>query len=229
MGRRSATRKMGKTHWELREEKCPVRRLFDCDKHDDDITVNDCVQIRYNLETHQREAEFASITKCRGCTGAREVYVHYVKRDPVTKVMLTDEKGDHIFVQKTIKRPELALQVQLLEFGYSSLKNWDNLAPARVCDCDTRLEELSAHLTFDLPIVLEQTAWHPHVAGPCITDYTKRVTFERELTQGQLELFCEFLQKSDCPGWTGVHAGIPISRDDGAIVYQFTTTLDTSG
>ncbi len=74
----------------------------------------------------------------------------------------------------------------------------------------------------NIPAPTSDTGWSGRKAGRCITDYTRSLTFERELTAEELSALRAWLDGDRCPGNFGVHL-----RASGATVTA-TTTLDSS-
>lgn len=114
-----------------------------------------------------------------------------------------------------------ALWVQLwqtYEMGRTGL-DWDNaIVLPRTCSCE---EFLSQH-TMPTEIV-DDSEWVGTNISRTITDYNRFVTFDRELSGEELALVAMILERSKCPGWTGVKA-----KHEIAGTYRFMTTNDTS-
>lgn len=119
--------------------------------------------------------------------------------------------------------PGLAWRVALVQFGAIMCRHYDNDPPARTCDCETRLAMLDRHVA-ELPLV-QDSGWKttgglPHRG---ITDFGRTMRFARDLTPEETDLLREWLQRKDCPGWTGIRM-----RNCGDGEYGFTTTWDSS-
>ena len=73
--------------------------------------------------------------------------------------------------------------------------------------------------------VKKDTGWSdPIRGGRCIKDYSRKVTFSRDLDREELKKVCEIMQEKHCPGWTGV-SGYKVQDTE---VYSFSTTWDSS-
>lgn len=69
----------------------------------------------------------------------------------------------------------------------------------------------------------QDTGWIESPGGRCITDYHRRMLFERPLEPNELADVAEYLATNNCPGWTGIHVS-----ELGRAHYEFTTTWDSS-
>lgn len=87
-------------------------------------------------------------------------------------------------------------------------------------------EQLASHLStmFDFSITSD-TEWTSSRGGRCITDYSREITFSRELSSEELNLVKKTLAETDCPGWTGVSGYL---ADKEKMLYRFSTTWDSS-
>lgn len=124
---------------------------------------------------------------------------------------------------KTVEDPGLSWRIALVQFGHSTCRHYDNEPPSHACNCESRLAQLEVEIA-KLPLVKDggwgRAGGLPHRG---ITDYARTMEFSRDLTQEELGLLREWLQRKDCPGWTGVRAA---HYSEGQ--YGFTTTWDSS-
>jgi len=167
------------------------------------LSFNDVVRRERDPKTGQRRVFFPTLCVCSGCGGYSAVF----------------HSG------KTHKDPELAFQVALVQFGYSTIQHYDNDPPSHPCNCEQRLQELRKEVE-KLTIVTDG-GWNMNEATSRpirgIRDYDRVIQFERNLSSEELKTFGEFLQRDKCPGWTGIH-----SKHLGEGKYQFSTTWDSS-
>lgn len=146
---------------------------------------------------------FPMLCRCCACHGYTSTYSH-----------------DH----KENNDPNMAYYLALVEFGYSVCKRCDNYPPNHACDCDERFAYLKQVVSTikikkdSLWVFNEQTS-RPHRG---LRDYSRKIEFEKDLTKDEMELFKEYLQKDNCPGWT------PIWFKKDGKVYTFSTTWDSS-
>jgi len=134
---------------------------------------------------------------------------------------------------KPLNNAVLNAYLATIQFGAGSLKNYDNPIPVfRPDDSQERIVTIQHALgEADLRVV-EDTGWKGASFNSCITDYKRVVQFNRDPEKQELELFRELLQLDQCPGWTGVRIQRQSPNDppqEGWTVFQFTTTMDSSG
>lgn len=124
---------------------------------------------------------------------------------------------------KTVRDPEGAWLMALVQFGYSTCQHFDNLPPSHPCFCEEALDELRS--PFESLPWIDCGAWKvcgglPHRG---ITDYERTLHLERDLTDDEKTTVTQYLQMNKCPGWTGVRL---IWTSPGR--YRATTTWDSS-
>ena len=163
---------------------------------------DDGSEVRSALKLDAKWGVFPTLTVCSGCGG----YVSAARG--------MDEKG---------KDPKLAWRVALVQFGDSTCKNYDNAPPSHACNCAERVAELDKEIAA-LPLV-KDSGWGkagglPHRG---ITDFARNMKFSRDLETEEMNTLREWLQRKECPGWTGV-----MVRTYGGGKYGFTTTWDSS-
>lgn len=156
--------------------------------------------VRSVLALDRKWGMFPTQSVCSGCGGYRGV-----------------------FRKDSIGGPHLAWRTALVSFGEQTCKHFDNTPPSHPCDCDVRLAELDKEIA-KLPLE-KDSGWMkagglPHRG---ITDFARNMEFERDLTEEEMLTLREWLQRKDCPGWTGV-----MKRTFGSGKYGFTTTWDSS-
>lgn len=179
-----------------------IRQPFGIDgKSDEEITVNDCIEVRYDSVQKKLKARFAEHINCNGCGGPKKIF----------------------YRGREISRPDLAFQVALVEYGYRTLAIYSNTAPSHACDCAEKLVTLGS---FFFERAVDVGSWQVSSRGNCYTDYKRVVRFSSDLTENELATVCDFLQRDKCPGWTGVGWRKDPSKES---TYVFTTTYDSSG
>jgi len=156
--------------------------------------------VRSVLRLDQKWGVFPTLSVCSGCGGYKSV-----------------------FRSEDIAGPRLAWRTALVQFGDSTCKNFDNDPPSHPCNCEARLKELDEQIAA-LPLVSD-SGWSGAGGIPRrgIRDYARSMEFSRELEEDEMDLLREWLQRKDCPGWTGV-----MVRRHGGGRYGFTTTWDSS-
>lgn len=80
--------------------------------------------------------------------------------------------------------------------------------------------------------IIEDTGWK-HNANTSIPqrgihDYVRDIKFADKLTDEQFKAVCKWLERDNCPGWTGVHGRLAFGSNSTPVVYVFTTTYDSS-
>jgi hypothetical protein len=128
----------------------------------------------------------------------------------------------------SIDRPELAHEIALIQYGYASMREWDNGPPGPPCNCAAEVPKLRERANTELPWV-DRGEWK-RVGGLAhrgIHDYARTMVFGAELSAEQRSLLSVWLQKDGCPGWTGVSLRI-VERRLVTWTYIATTTYDSS-
>jgi len=167
------------------------------------LKFDDVVKREYDPKIHERRVTFPTICGCSGCGGYSGICYN---------------GGVH-------KDPELAYKIALVQFGHSTIRNFDNAPPSHPCNCEQRLKELKGAVS--KLSIKSDTGWNlderTSILSRGIRDYHRVIVFERDLTSDEMNDFKEFLQRDKCPGWTGIQCRC---LPDGA--YRFTTTWDSS-
>ena len=88
------------------------------------------------------------------------------------------------------------------------------------------LQDKISDVASDLEIE-KDTGWSDPVrGGRCIKDYSRQVTFSRELEREELQKINAIMHEDkNCPGWTGVSG---YRKNDEELLYMFSTTWDSS-
>ncbi len=168
--------------------------------------AGDFIEKNWNEHTGTRQYNFPTVA-VHG-TGCGHISSFFWRRDVELKEVRDDV-------------PQLAFQIALLKHGYDSMVRWDNAPPEHACDCDRILKEMGNPL--ENIGILEDSGWTGRNGGRCITDYTRKIVFKKNLTPDEERLVVNFLTRKDCPGWTGVH-----QRQLYGNTYMYTTTMDSS-
>lgn len=157
-------------------------------------------KVRSALKLGEKWGVFPTLSVCSGCGG----HSGYLRG-------------------KTVKVPDLAWRLALVQFGNTTCKHYDNEPPSHACDCKEKLRELDRQVG-ELPLVSD-SGWKRSGGIPRrgITDYARSMEFSRDLAPEEVDLLREWLQRKDCPGWTGIGM-----RAHGKGRYGFTTTWDSS-
>jgi len=167
------------------------------------LKFQDVVKVKYNSTTNQREAYFPTLQVCQGCGGYRGVY---------------HDGG-------LVEDPELAYQVAMVQFGYSTIRHYDVGPASHKCDCAQRVKELY-EIVSKLKII-NDSGWkldeRTSIISRGIRDYVRKIKFAKKLTRDELKAFIELSQRTDCPGWTLI--GYNWLSEN---TYSFTTTMDSS-
>ncbi|RLC12700.1 MAG: hypothetical protein DRI24_17005, partial [Deltaproteobacteria bacterium] len=111
-----------------------------------------------------------------------------------------------------------------ISFGAGTMKAYDNVIPSfRPDDSADRINEIKSSLEESGLLVIADNGWRGRSGGRCITDYSREVTFNREVTDEELCLYREMLSLDSCPGYTGVlYRKLSVSQ------FSFSTTMDSS-
>jgi hypothetical protein len=160
------------------------------------------VPAREVMKPDQEYGVFPTIGVCSGCGGFNRV-----------------------FMEKTIRDPWLTLRVSLIQFGKSTCRHFDSGPPDHVCDCEARLAVLEK--TANALPLLEDSGWsldeRTSIPIRGIRDYSRKMVFGRSLSSEEMDDLREWLQRKECPGWTGISV-----RSEGQGSYMFRTTWDSS-
>lgn len=183
-----------------------------------DLLVRRTDELSRQSDDPRRKFNWPTLCVCSGCGGYRSVY----------------------FMAGDVKRPDLALELALMQFGLSYLGRYANSPPSlsQVCQCETRVAELRKAVDA-LPWV-SRGEW-VRTGGNAqrgINDFSRTLQLSRQLTQEELSLVSEWLQKDACPGYTGCPIrgmGMQPWRTPGSdeikgmvATYVSTTTWDSS-
>ena len=117
------------------DRECWVRRDLNIDKPEESLTVDDVIAVYVEKGKTERIPQFPTLSICTGCGGFKSLYVG----------------------GREVKIPTLAFSVALVEYGYRTMRTWDNLAPSKSCDCGSRMVELGERIA-KLKIV-EDSGW----------------------------------------------------------------------
>jgi hypothetical protein len=163
-------------------------------------------------EKGERFTDFLSTQSCTGCGG---------------------QKGVHVGHKDGPRRPDLAVQVEIVRMTKMRQNSDAGMYNVKACDCAQRLVELTQAIFLDpsFPKLLQDTRWShdrsTSIPTRGINDFNRSMTFERQLKPEQLQTLVEWLAKNQCPGWTGVMASHH-PQADGSCDYNFHTTWDSS-
>jgi len=113
-----------------------------------------------------------------------------------------------------------------VQTGYM-IRMYDNGIPNfHVDDTQERLAYLGTRMAaHDFPSIVRDSRWgmmDNSMPSRGVCHYERRVVFNRELTQEQLDVYREYLSLDNCPGWTEIYV-----RREGT-EYIFRTTMDSS-
>jgi hypothetical protein len=157
-----------------------IRKDYNLDKPDDQLTLSDVMQIwgctRYvdgKIDGFTRQYSFPLVCCCQGCGSPSALYTN-----------------------RAIKRPDLAYEVSLLQYG-QAMAGWDNPPPTK-CRCEERVKVLKEELK-NLPPIESDTGWSGWSGGRCIVDYGRTVKFSAPVDPDMMEKYIELIGRTDRP------------------------------
>lgn len=155
---------------------------------------------------------YGMLCGCSGCGGMKGVFVPGLEPDATI-------------------RGDLASLLLLVKQVEERTRSDGGFVDPHPCDCKEQIAKLKARIDAELPKVLKDTTWN-HDGGTSIpnrgiNDFRRSIRFERELTDPEMQLLTEWLQRDHCPGWTGIDVRRYTDSEPG-VEYGFSTTWDSS-
>lgn len=151
------------------------------DKTDEQLTLMDCIVVKYDTEKNENVVTFPTLCVCSVCEGYSYVYLN----------------------GRSYNRPDLAAQVALIQYGHSYLKRCDNTISYRPCSCKQEEAKLVSEFN-NLPITVIGD-WKESYIGRCLRRYDLVFDTSEQLNDEAKELARKYLSiKKKAPNNTAI-------------------------
>ena len=139
------------------------------DKTEDQLKLIDCFSVKYDTEKNENVVSFPTLCVCGVCHGYTSIFMN----------------------GKSYNCPDLAAQLALIQYGYATIKRFDNGVEYRPCLCKEEAKQLEIQFN-NLPINVIG-AWKESYISSCYYRYNLIFETSAELSVEEQELARKYI------------------------------------